>query len=217
MQKIRGNVLEALLWISLGVLLLVGVACGPGVWSAIALTLGGGGGGGGSDTTMTVEVDPQDTLPHQYGGALVIPNEVQIANVELTQNSVMVPIDPNVPPTHQALLGQELMLRGIFDPQTEYLRFFRTVQPIVAQPGAQFTLRLTQSEGGNPVQESRIGGGGTRLDDLADGPPLTLFQGHDNPFAAFAVPLAHLAVLLAAALALVSLGAGLLRSRRKHA
>jgi hypothetical protein len=208
--RLRGRARDLALALAIGGL--THVACASGITAAIVLALsGGGGGGGGSETTAEGAAVLVSPLTDRFVGALVIPNDVQVTGFETRQDGVLVPTDAQVAQGVQNLIAQALQQRGIFDPQAEYLQFFQTSAPLTVQNGDVIRVRFVQSQGGQPVAESRIGFGGSNEADLLDDPPLSNFQAHDNPFLAGVPALSRsgslVAVLLVAAIALLVLRA----------
>ncbi len=160
---------------------LTSAACAAGIQSALVLALSGGGGGGGTVTTGEGVADFPTAVPFsdRFVGALVIPNSVSVTDFELRQNGALVGTDTNVPPNQRQPIEQILQQQGIFDPVNEYLHFYRTTDPLIVQDDDQIAVRFVQSEGTQPVAQSRIGFGGSNETDILDGPPLTNLQAHD--------------------------------------
>lgn len=184
--------------LALGVAALTHVGCGYMAASLLVSLTPGGGAGGGTDTMGGGQAILLEPITDRFIGALVIPNGVVVSAFETRRNGAIVPTDTQVPAPIQNAIAQALQLRGILAPQTEYLQFFQTTAPLAVQNADTILVRFTQSQGGQPVAESRIGFGGSNEADFTDGPPLSNFQAHDNPFLADAPALSRAASLLLA-------------------
>jgi hypothetical protein len=207
-SRLRASMRDTALALAVGALTHVGCGYLP---AALLLALTPSSGGGGSDTTGQGEAVLVAPMTDRFIGALVIPNGVVVSAFETRRNGAIVPTDTLVPPGIQSAIAQALQQRGILAPQTEYLQFWQTAAPLTVQNGDTILVRFVQSQGGQPVAESRIGFGGSNEADF-DGPPLSNFQAHDNPFLADAPALSR-AASLAIALGMAAVALWVVRRR----